>query len=325
MINVFFSYSHKDEDLRNRLETHLAALRRDGHINLWHDREIKAGDNFKNEIDSNLASSDLILLLISADFISSDYCYNIEFEKALKMHERKEARIVPVILHHCDWQATQLADFLATPTDGKPITSYTNIDEAFTIVAKEIRSVVESIIEDKDLANEIGIQPDNFRKNAPYHNANHETKPQRSSNLRVKRKFSDYEKQTFLQEGYDYIKRYFSNSLSELEKRNQCVTTHFNEDGGNTFEAKIFVNGEMKSYCSISIAPSHWSNNMIRYSSNPNNGPNTMNDSLNLGDDGYIQFFSGNTGFISHQSNSNQLSNEGAAEYFWESFIRYLQ
>jgi hypothetical protein len=82
-ISLFYSYSHRDEDLRGKLETHLAVLRRGGLIDEWHDRKIEAGDEWRKQIDGHLRSADIVLLLVSADFIASDYCWSEEMTKAL--------------------------------------------------------------------------------------------------------------------------------------------------------------------------------------------------------------------------------------------------
>ena len=100
-ISLFYSYSHRDEDLRLKLETHLSALRRGGLIAEWHDRKLEPGDAWKDEIDRHLTSADIVLLLVSADFIASDYCWGEEMTKALVRHGRGEARVIPVILRHC--------------------------------------------------------------------------------------------------------------------------------------------------------------------------------------------------------------------------------
>ena len=114
-ISLFYSYSHKDEDLRLKLETHLAALRRGGLIAEWHDRKLEPGDAWKDEIDRHLTSADIVLLLVSSDFIASDYCWGEEMTKALARHGRGEARVIPVILRHCHWRSTPLASLQAVP------------------------------------------------------------------------------------------------------------------------------------------------------------------------------------------------------------------
>ena len=72
--SIFYSYAHEDENLRGQLEAHLSALRRQGEIAEWHDRQIVAGSDWAREIDAHLDSADIVLLLLSADFIASDYC-----------------------------------------------------------------------------------------------------------------------------------------------------------------------------------------------------------------------------------------------------------
>jgi internalin A len=95
---LFYSYAHKDESLRNELETHLKLLQRQGRIESWHDRDIEAGDEWKRKIDDNLERADIILLLVSADFIASEYCYEKEMTRAIERHEKNEARVIPVIV-----------------------------------------------------------------------------------------------------------------------------------------------------------------------------------------------------------------------------------
>lgn len=146
-LNLFFSYSHDDEGLRDKIETHISALRRQGLINNWHDRKIRAGAKWEGEISGHLDRADVILLLISADFIDSDYCYGVEMGRALERHETGEARVIPIILREVDWKGMPFAKLNALPTNAKPITSWPNPDEAFKDVATGIRQVVEELLE----------------------------------------------------------------------------------------------------------------------------------------------------------------------------------
>jgi len=120
MAKIFFSYSHHDERDRDLLETHLAALRREGVIETWHDRRILAGRDWSGEISEHLESADIILLLISPYFIASDYCFDLEMKRALERHEAGEAVVVPVIIEHCDWHKLPFGKLQAIPTDGRP-------------------------------------------------------------------------------------------------------------------------------------------------------------------------------------------------------------
>ena len=120
MASLFFSYSHKDESLRNELEVHLAMLKREGTIEAWHDRKIVAGDELDKSISAELEKAEVILLLVSPDFLASQYCYEVEFQRAMERHVSGSARAVAVILRPCEWQQTPLSKFLVTPTDGRP-------------------------------------------------------------------------------------------------------------------------------------------------------------------------------------------------------------
>jgi hypothetical protein len=142
LATIFFSYSHKDEDFRDRLETHLAMLKQLGLIEAWHDRRILAGDNVDHNISANLESADIILLLVSSDFLASKYCYDVEVVRAMERHEAGDARVIPIILRHCDWREAPFGKLLAAPKDGKPIKSWPDIDEAFLDVTKHIRAAL---------------------------------------------------------------------------------------------------------------------------------------------------------------------------------------
>jgi tetratricopeptide (TPR) repeat protein len=145
-IKVFYSYSHKDEELREQLEAHLSLLRRQGIIESWHDRSISEGSKWAGEIDESLKTADLILPLVSADFLSSDYCYGVEMRQAMKRHEKGEALVIPVILRPCDWKSTPFGKLQALPTNARPITQWGDRDEAFSDVAEGIRRVVDQVI-----------------------------------------------------------------------------------------------------------------------------------------------------------------------------------
>lgn len=145
-ITVFISYSHKDQDLREELEKHLMILRRQGVIQTWHDRKITAGTEWQGAIDDNLMSAGLILLLISPDFMASDYCYDLEMERALRRHESRQARVVPVILRQVMWDKAPFAKLQALPTDGKAVKTWDSLDAALDNVARGIRATVESMV-----------------------------------------------------------------------------------------------------------------------------------------------------------------------------------
>ncbi len=145
-LSVFFSYSHKDENLRDELAEHLATLNRNGEISVWHDRKIAAGSDWVKAIDDNLKTADVILLLISSSFLASDYCSKIELNQAIARHNSGESRVIPIILRPCDWQSSQFGKLQALPKDAKPITKWDDKDEAFYDVVKGVRLAIDQII-----------------------------------------------------------------------------------------------------------------------------------------------------------------------------------
>ncbi len=142
-ITLFYSYAHEDELLRNQLEKHLSLLRRQGLISEWYDRQILAGDEWAHDIDEHLETAWIILLLISPDFLASDYCYDIEMRRALERHSRGEARVIPIILRPCDWRTSPFAHLQCLPRDGKPITEWDNQDTALREITQGVRRVLE--------------------------------------------------------------------------------------------------------------------------------------------------------------------------------------
>lgn len=144
-IEIFYSYSHKDEEFRQELEKQLSILRRNNVITAWHDRMIGAGEEWSGQIDEHLNSARIILLLISADFISSDYCYDIEMTRAMERHEAKEACVIPIILRPCKWELAKFAKLQAFPKNAKAVTLWENKDEAFLNIVEGIELAINKI------------------------------------------------------------------------------------------------------------------------------------------------------------------------------------
>lgn len=145
-VRVLYSYSHTDEGLRKQLETHLSLLKRQGVIEDWHDRKIGAGQEWAGQIDAHLDVADVILLLVSPDFLASDYCYDVELNRAMERHEAGEARVIPVILRPCDWQGASFGKLQALPKDAKPVTEWHSRDRAFTNIVRGIRVTVQELV-----------------------------------------------------------------------------------------------------------------------------------------------------------------------------------
>ena len=145
-LQVVFCYAHKDEALRDELEKHLSLLKHEGLFSGWHDRKIGPGKEMYKELDEKLLYAQIVLLLISSDFMASDYCYTVEMTKAMERHESHAARVIPIILRPTDWKTSPFGKLLALPTDGKPVTSdkWNSQDEAFLDVAEGIRRAISA-------------------------------------------------------------------------------------------------------------------------------------------------------------------------------------
>lgn len=144
-LRLFCSYSHRDDALVQDLQSHLAILKRLGIVADWHDRRIGAGTEWRNQIDKNLELAEVIILLISADFLASDYCYESEMSRAIQKHENGETRVIPVIARPCDWGKAPFGGLQALPKDAKPVTAWQSQDEAWLEVVKGIRLACEDI------------------------------------------------------------------------------------------------------------------------------------------------------------------------------------
>jgi hypothetical protein len=315
MALVFFSYSHADEDLRNRLEVHLAMLKRQGVITVWHDRRLPPGDEIDQGISEQLESADLILLLVSPDFLASRYCYDIEMRRALERHQAGDARVLPVILRPCDWKSAPFGSLMATPTDGKPITKFADYDDAFLEVTNAIKSAIASGKPRTHRTRKV-LPP------SPVH------EPLvgiiRSSNLRVRKTFTDADKDRFLDETFEYMTRFFENSLKELTMRNPDLQTSFKRIDATEFTAVVYRNGTTASCCRIWLG-GRLSLDGIAYSPGGTTGRGSFIESLNVDEDEEGLCIKPLLAVNRLGEKSSRLTSEGASEYYWAIFIEPLQ
>jgi TIR domain len=317
MASLFFSYSHKDETLRDELETHLTMLKRQGVINVWHDRRLVAGDEFDGKISKYLEQADIILLLVSSDFLASGYCYDKEMKRAVERHDAGEARVIPVILRPCEWHQAPFGKLLATPTDGKAVTKFPNQDDAFLDITKAIREAAAHL--PKQQVNRSSVK-------APH------GKPQRvaaaatavrSSNLAIKKTFTDHDKDSYLDEAFEFIAKFFENSLAELQKRNQGITTRFKRIDTTRFSAHVYRDGKSIGECSIRMDGS-FGGTKIAYSSDAN-ATNSLNEAFSVANNGHSQYLTPMGLGTMHSASKREYSEEGAAEYLWAALIQPLQ
>ena len=314
MAKLFFSYSHKDEVMRDELETHLAMLKRQSVIDTWHDRRIVAGDEFDGKISEHLESADIILLLVSPYFLASEYCYDVEMNRAMERHAEGTARVIPVILDPCDWHSAPFGKLLAMPKDGQPVSKFPNMHDAFLEVTQAIRTAVQS---------RSPTTPNAPTTASSTKAAEHITEQPRSSNLRIKKQFTERDRDKFRDDAFQYIANLFETSLAELELRNESVETEFKRIDANTFTATIYENGKSKSECAVCLSGGIGGNNIV-YNSVKSRRGDSFNSMLTVVDDGTTLGLS-TSSFGLGRGSENQLTHQGAAEAFWSMLIAPLQ
>lgn len=313
MAVLFFSYSHKDEALRDKLEVHLAMLKRQGVLETWHDRRIVAGDEFAGRIGEELERAGIILLLVSPDFLASDYCYDIEMTRAMERHEAGEARVIPVVLRPCDWHGAPFGKLGAAPKDGKPVTTWPDLDEAFLDVVRAIKGAAGAKAGGGAPRPVANVSSDAAQPSLP-----------RSSNLRMKKEFTDADKDRHLDEAFEFMARFFEGSLQELERRNDGLQTTFRRIDADSFTGTVYRDGKNVAECRI--ARGGFMGNGITYSSNARRQGNGINESLSVEADGQGMHLKAMMNM--HRMSSSEepkLSFEGAAEYYWSMLVERLQ
>lgn len=311
VLRLFFSYSHRDEQFRDELEVHLSPLKREGIIATWHDRRIAAGDEFDRAISDELETADIILLLVSPYFLASDYCHDVELRRALERHSAGQARVIPVILQPCDWKNAPFGKLLAVPTDGKPISKYSNLHDAYLEVVTAVRQAVRAS----------GSQPSSQTSRASDLSRPAAEGGPRSSNLRVVKVFSDHERDEFRYSTFEYLANYFESSLQELGNRNSEIRHSFRRVDKNTFTAAVYAHGTLKSACQIAIGRSFGD---FSYSIGETNRDGSCNGWLSIEHDGHTALLRPG-GMAMRGAPKSDLTQEGAAEYFWSIFIEPLQ
>lgn len=141
---IFFSYSKFDREYLEQLLRHLSVLRRKGKIAAWDDHQILPGEAWDGVIKTQLIEADIILLLISADFLSTDYIWDVEIKTAMERHDQKSATVVPIVLRPCSWEDTPFGKLNGLPSKAKPVSSYGDRDQAWLEVVQGIERLVSS-------------------------------------------------------------------------------------------------------------------------------------------------------------------------------------
>jgi hypothetical protein len=289
-------------------------LKRQGVISVWHDRRLIVGDRVDEGISKQLEAADIILLLVSPDFLASEYCYSVEMTRAMERNTAGEARVIPVILRPCEWQHAPFGKLLATPKDGKPVTKWADPDEAFLDIAKAIRAAARK----EDAGSTARPEPRAGRR------MEEQEQGPRSSNLRLRKAFTERDRDQFLDEAFEFIARFFENSLGELESRNSGIEGSFKRIDATRFTASVYRGGAALTRCTIRLGGLHHSG--ITFSHGADAAGNGYNESMSVevGEQALYLKPMGMAMF-NNSARDKTLDLEGAAEYYWQMFIEPLQ
>ena len=308
-MKAFISYSHKDDAALDRLHTHLATLRREGSIDAWFDREILAGGEIDAEIAKELESCELFLLLVSPDFLASDYCVEREMQRALERHEAGEARVVPIIIEPCDWASSPLRQLKALPRDGKPVSDWTNANHAYLDVVTELRRLLEA--DDAALAPAVETA-------APAEAI--EPRPV-ARRYRVQRDFDEIDRSDFREAAFATIRDYFQRAIAEIDTI-EDLRGRFISHSPTSFGCTIVNRARGRGTAHITVHGRKGNIGLgdIYFSFTENAAPNTANGGFNIEADEYELYLSAMM-MMGFGSDRERFTPEGAAERLWSEFL----
>lgn len=149
-MKTFISYSHCDDLYRERLEIQLTMLKRQEIISSWTDRKITPGEEWDGQIDKNLEAAHIILLLISPDFLASEYCYDKEMQRAMEKHESRESIVIPILIRPCDWTSAPFSKLQVLPSEAKEVSKWINADDAWLDILNGIKNTI-SYMEERSI------------------------------------------------------------------------------------------------------------------------------------------------------------------------------
>lgn len=267
MATAFISYSHHDEVFRQQLETHLAPLRRQGLLDHWHDRRMTAGDPLDDTISAQLEQADLILMLISADFVASDYCYAKEMTRALERHEAGRARAVSIICRECVYDGLPFARFVLLPTDAKAVSSWQNRDAAWVDVIRGIRNALGA----------------GARAAATPNPSTGAVARAQQADLNwppLPRRTTDFQMDQFATNAMRNVGEYFHKELDMLEMRDTAWKGIFHHVDANRFTGQVYLDERELASCNIfrgGMGP-----RTIHYSQGVISAANSWNEALTV-------------------------------------------
>ena len=212
------------------LHKHLAQLRRDNLLKSWTDAEIPPGGKIGAEINTELSTANLFIALVSPDYIASNYCFDVEFNSALKRASAGSLTIIPIIIEPCDWLSTPLKDFKALPKDGKAISTWENRNTAFLDVIQNIRKVVQSNYSEKPAAISF-LEPRNYR---------------------VEKDFDSIEKIEFTEKTFNEIRTILKRFIAEVSQLDN-VKARIIDDNDKKFTCILVNRNKIAAECELKV------------------------------------------------------------------------
>lgn len=306
-MKAFISYSHADERYLERLHKHLAMLQREGRISTWYDRDILAGAPLDAAISAELDASDLFLALVSPDYLASGYCYEKEFVRALELQQAGNVRVVPIIVEPSDWLSSPLRQFMALPKDGKPISEWTNANNAFLDVVNGLRKLSEPAAHF------------NFAESRTASDVVSDAVPRR---VKVKRDFDAIERADFADSTYAVVAKYFESSCVELARASDDLRTKHEAMSATAFTCTIVNRAKLGNQQAAITVHNNKRRGFgdITYVFEAHAGPNSSNGSIRVEADEFNLFLTVD-GFWSGTQTSTRYTPELAAEWLWNTFV----
>lgn len=301
-LQAFVSYSHVDERFLDRLNKHLAVLRREGVLGQWFDQKILAGGKIDAEISRELENSNLFLALVSADFLASNYCYEREFSRAIELEEAGKLRIIPIVVEPCEWQRTPLQRYKALPKDGKAVSEWTSQDNAWLNVVSEIRKVIEQ---------------GDWRERTPKTSVDTKVKGQK---YRLKRHFDEVDRMNFRDTAFAELRDYFQKAAAEVAEIEE-IKSRFVRLGDDGFTCTI-VNRALQigtAHITVYSSAGKYSFGDITYTFQERAERGTANGWFSVVWDDYDLFLEHNN--MMRGEADKRLTPRAAAETLWDEFL----
>lgn len=309
-MKAFISYSHRDSSALERLHVHLASLKREGRIEAWYDRDILAGGELNEEIAEQLETCELFLLLVSPDFLASDYCVETEMGRALERHDARNARVVPIIIEPCDWAASRLRALKALPQDGKPISEWTNQNLAYLNVIQELRRILDH--------EPPASVPGSSAPAAPDDEMAEQSAPERR--YRARREFDDIDKAEYRENAFKVIKSYFQSAVQELNSV-EGLRGRFTDLSETSFGCVIVNRGLGRGTAHLTVHGGRGRHGFgdIYYSFSEDAAENTANGWFNVEADEYELHLKAS---MTLTRDERSMTPEAAAEALWTEILQ---